>query len=110
MDLARAVAMGIIQGLTEFLPVSSSGHLTLYHLIYGGDLPSALNMVLEIILHAGTLLAVLVVYFPRLWDMVRHPIQSDLKWLVVATLPAVAGGAAVQGFYRGRVRRTVSWA
>ena len=69
----QAIILGLTQGLAEFLPISSSGHLLLVQKIF--NLPST-GLLLEVLLHAGTLLAVLVVYFKLFWNMVRHPVRS----------------------------------
>lgn len=60
MEILYAITLGIIQGLTEFLPVSSSGHLVLLQNIFGMTEP---ELLLNIWLHVGTLMAVLVVFF-----------------------------------------------
>ncbi len=87
MTVLQAFILGLIQGLAEFLPISSSGHLTVGQMLFGlTDVP----MTLDILLHLGTLAAVFIVYWQRIINMIRHPLQSELKWLVVATLPAVA--------------------
>ncbi|MBQ2956073.1 MAG: undecaprenyl-diphosphate phosphatase [Clostridia bacterium] len=86
MTELQAFILGLIQGLAEFLPISSSGHLTLGQMFFGlSDVP----MTLDILLHLGTLLAVFVVYWKRIWNMIVHPIASELKYLILATIPAV---------------------
>ena len=85
----KSILIGIFQGFTEFLPVSSSGHVMLMSEIFGVELEGAALGSFTVMLHVGTLISVLVVYFKRVWDMLRHPIKGDLKWLVVATLPTV---------------------
>ena len=89
MNALHALILGAVQGLTEFLPISSSGHLLVLQKIFGiGD--AGENVLLfNILLHMGTLVAVFAVYWRRIWDMLCHPIQSELKYLVVATIPAV---------------------
>lgn len=69
MTLFKAIIMGIVQGVTEFLPVSSSGHLAIFKNILG--IQTDLGMVFDIMLHLGTLLAVSIVYF------------SDIKRLAI---------------------------
>ncbi len=86
MTEIQAFILGLIQGLAEFLPISSSGHLTLGQMFF--DL-SEVPMTLDILLHLGTLLAVFVVYWRRILNMIVHPIASELKYLIVATIPAV---------------------
>ena len=67
MSLLKAILMGLIQGLTEFLPVSSSGHLALFKNMFG--LQEA-GLLFDVILHLGTLLAVFVVYYKDIWKMI----------------------------------------
>lgn len=87
MTIMQAFWLGAVQGLTEFLPISSSGHLLLLQELFG---ISAESNLLAILLHVGTLIAVVAVYWNRLINMLLHPIKSELWLLVVATLPAVA--------------------
>ncbi len=67
MSLLEAILMGIIQGVTEFLPVSSSGHLALFKIIFGLE---DVGLVFDVILHLGTLLAIFVVYRKDIWKMI----------------------------------------
>ena len=67
MSLLQAILMGLIQGLTEFLPVSSSGHLVLFQQIFQVEEP---GMFFDILLHIGTLIAVFVVYYRDIWKMI----------------------------------------
>lgn len=66
MSLLQSVLMGLIQGLTEFLPVSSSGHLALFKILFHVNTDT--GILFDVLLHVGTLLAVVVVYFR---DIVR---------------------------------------
>ncbi|MGI6172772.1 MAG: undecaprenyl-diphosphate phosphatase [Christensenellales bacterium] len=88
MSSIQAVLFGLVQGLTEFLPVSSSGHMSLLRVLLGieADIPVAM----DVVMHVGTLIAVIVAYRKRIWDMLRHPLQSELPLLALATVPAVA--------------------
>ncbi len=61
MTLLEAIFMGIIQGLTEFLPVSSSGHLALFKILFGVDTET--GMLFDVLLHFGTLVAICAVYY-----------------------------------------------
>ena len=67
MSLLQAILMGLIQGLTEFLPVSSSGHLALFKQLFNVEEP---GMFFDILLHMGTLMAVFIVYFKDIWKMI----------------------------------------
>lgn len=89
IDWLKSILMGVFQGLTEFLPVSSSGHVMLLNELLGVDLDGDALRLFTVLLHVGTLIAVLFVYRNQVWDMLCHPIKSDFKWLVVATVPTV---------------------
>lgn len=103
MELIKAVILGVIQGATEFLPVSSSGHLVLgSHLL---DFASQ-GIVFDVMLHLGTLVSVLIVFRNDLLQMIAAPfkwvsgckeetVRDFLMWdvyVVVATIPAVIIG------------------
>ena len=60
MSLLEAILMGVIQGVTEFLPVSSSGHLALFKILF--HVETETGMLFDVLLHLGTLLAVLAVF------------------------------------------------
>ena len=95
MNILQAFILGAVQGLTEFLPISSSGHLLVIEKLMGISPESGSLLTLNILLHFGTLVAVFAVYWKRIWNMICHPIQSELKWLIVATIPAVVAALVV---------------
>ncbi len=77
--------IGVVQGLTEFLPVSSSGHVVLFGSLFELD-----NLLLiSVVAHVGTLFAVLFCYRKRIWSLVRHPINKTNLNLIIATVPTV---------------------
>ena len=86
MNILEALILGLVQGITEFLPVSSSGHLVLFQRIFDISEPALL---FDTMVHGGTLLAVFAVLRRDIWDILRRPIQPLTAWLVIATLPAV---------------------
>ena len=95
MNTIQALILGAVQGLTEFLPISSSGHLLILEKLMGINSAEGSLLTLNILLHFGTLVAIFVVYWKRIWNMVMHPIQSELKWLIVATIPAVIAALVI---------------
>ncbi len=82
MDFFVVIILGIVQGLTEFLPVSSSGHLVLLENIFG---VSDGSLFLNVVLHFATLIAVVIFYRKKLWDIVKHPFQPITAYLIIAT-------------------------
>ena len=95
MSILEAIVLGIVQGLTEFLPVSSSGHLVLLQNIFGtADLANAAEagntwlLFFDTMVHLGTLIAVVIVMRKQIIDLFKRPFNK-LALLVVATIPAV---------------------
>jgi undecaprenyl-diphosphatase len=86
LDIKSAIVLGAVQGLTEFLPVSSSGHLVLLQKVFGIQEPALL---FDTMLHMGTLLAVFVVLRRDILAILRHIIQPLTGYLILATIPAV---------------------
>ena len=87
MNFLEAIIFGLVQGITEFLPVSSSGHLTLFGRIFAVE--EAAMMSFTTLLHMGTLIAVFVVMRREIGGILRD-IFGRMTWLiVVATIPAV---------------------
>ena len=93
MSILQAAVLGLVQGLAEFLPVSSSGHLILARLLMGiSDETAATGayMILDVLLHAGTLLAVVIVFWKDWWGILRNPFKSKLLLLlIIASVPAL---------------------
>lgn len=71
MSLLESIILGIIQGIAEFLPISSSGHLAIFKKIFG---LSDVGLTYDILLHAGTLLAVFIVYWNDIWKLIKEGI------------------------------------
>ena len=95
MELLYAVILGVVQGVAEFLPISSSGHLviaeTLLQAAGGGPLPAIFHgLTMEIALHAGTLLSIVVIYFRDLLLLTRKP-QRILQ-IFLASIPVACTG------------------
>jgi undecaprenyl-diphosphatase len=118
MDLTiQALVMGIVQGLTEFLPVSSSGHLIIVPALLGWTDPFINSLEFSVMLHVGTLIALLA-FFRAEWLRIvpaglaairDRSLGNDpdrrLAWLLVAaTVPAVIAGAALNDVIEANVR------
>ena len=73
MQILFLLILGLLQGLCEFLPISSSGHLVLFSNIFGIED----SLFVSIILHVATLLAILVVFKKDVFYMVRHPFSKQ---------------------------------
>lgn len=99
MEIWKAIIVGIVQGLAEFLPISSSGHIVLTEVLLGLREPGVehhADVGFEVILHMGTLLSVLIFYRRRLWKLTQSlwtPAMREermmIVWLALATVPAV---------------------
>jgi undecaprenyl-diphosphatase len=93
MSVWQALLLGAVQGLTEFLPVSSSGHLVLFQRLLG--LESSV-LTFDILLHLGTLAAVIVVFRKDIVSILKRPFGRMTWLLVLGTLPAIAVGLALK--------------
>lgn len=115
MDTLDAILLGIIQGLTEFLPVSSSGHLELGKAILGDHSVPEESLLFTVILHFATALSTLVVFRKDVWEIIRG--LFNFKWneetkfsvkILVSMLPAVFVGLffeeQLEAFFGGNVR------
>ena len=121
-SLLHAAILGMVQGLTEFLPISSSAHLIVIPKFFGWTDPFLNSAAFDVMLHMGTLLA-LVVYFWRdllaiikAWiaSIVERHIGDDqerrLSWLLlISTIPAALLGAAFESTFDTAFRDAVAW-
>jgi undecaprenyl-diphosphatase len=95
VNLWQGIALGLVQGLTEFLPVSSSGHLVLVEALTGVHFA---DVTVEVSLHVATLGSLFVVYGQRVWDITRGVLRGDppsvryAVLLAIATIPAALVG------------------
>lgn len=109
MTVLQAILLGLVQGITEFLPVSSSGHLSIFQNLFGMTTAEDNNMMFDVLLHLGTLVSVVLVYRKDIREILydcrayyralRNPKQAEgdrrypgvklLLMMIVATLPLV---------------------
>lgn len=111
MEVWKAIIVGIVQGLAEFLPVSSSGHIVLTQYLLGirevgGE--HAPDLSFELILHMGTLVSVLIFFRKPLWALTKSLWSPDMVTerktiflLFLATLPAVVAALLFKDFFEG---------
>ncbi len=92
MTLLHAVVLGVVQGLTEFLPVSSSGHLVIFQYILGVQ-ESPLTF--DVMLHLGTLLAVFAAFREDIIAILKRPFTRLTYLIVVGCIPAAIAGYLV---------------
>ncbi|MBU7591806.1 undecaprenyl-diphosphate phosphatase [Metabacillus halosaccharovorans] len=96
MDWIQAVILGIIQGLTEFIPISSTGHLYLGRNFFGLE---EAGLFLDTMLHLGTLIALIVFYKEILIKLIKRPFSRITALLVVGTIPAVMTGVLFSDYF-----------
>ncbi|MCB0360384.1 MAG: undecaprenyl-diphosphate phosphatase [Bdellovibrionales bacterium] len=102
MSIAFAILLGLVQALTEFLPVSSSGHLVVFQVLIGPSFSvSHVPLAFDVVVHVATLLATTVYLWNDIWFSLKHLAESSAEGLrsrrlaalvAVATLPAVVVG------------------
>ena len=105
MDIIDAIILGIIQGLTEFLPVSSSGHLELGKAILGANALPEESLLFTVVLHFATALSTLIVFRKDVWEILKGLFQ--FKWneetqfslkIVISMIPAALVGFFLEDF------------
>ncbi|MDM5197770.1 undecaprenyl-diphosphate phosphatase [Fictibacillus enclensis] len=108
MDWIEAVVLGIIQGLTEFLPISSTGHLLLGRHFFRLD---EAGLFLDSMLHIGTLIAVMTIYWKEIKELIRQPFSRLSLLLVAGTVPTVIIGLSFKDYFEeiSRTGITVGW-
>ena len=112
MDLVQAIVLALVQGISEFLPISSSAHLILFPQLFGWD---DQGTVFDVAVHLGTLIAVIWAFKPELgryrralgaefWSPQSKPVRDEVFRLAVATLPALIVGALLVTIGPGQSR------
>lgn len=102
-DILRALILGIVQGLTEFLPVSSSGHLELGKYFLGDDAIAEESLLMTVVLHFGTALSTVFVFRKDIIDIITkfftkgHDQEKQFVWKIIFSMvPAVAIGLLLE--------------
>lgn len=117
MSLAAAIFLGIIQGLTEFLPVSSSAHLILARAFFGWEIPPDFGLAFDVALHIGTLAAIVAFFRMEIAAMLRAlpvafardpgPAGRMMRLIAVGTIPVVIVGLAFNDLIEDVLRTPV---
>ncbi|MDA8233983.1 MAG: undecaprenyl-diphosphate phosphatase [Clostridia bacterium] len=97
MSILEAIILGIIQGLTEFLPISSSGHLVLFQKLFG---LTEGTFTFDIMVHLGTLVAVAVIFWKDIVYMIKRPFDRLTLLVIVGTIPTVIIGLAFKDYFK----------
>lgn len=122
MSYFQAILLGLIQGLTEFLPVSSSGHLALLQHFFGVKADEVL--LFTVMLHVGTLVSVFIMYHKDIWELIKElgltimdlctgkglrlaerPVRKLGVMMIVATIPTAIIGFAFNDFFESLYSR-----
>ena len=103
MSVIEAALLGLLQGLGEFLPISSSGHLLLGRMLLGLTIDdSPAYKMLDILLHVGTLIPVLIVFWKDWWNILKNPFKSKtLLLLFIASMPTLIVKVVFDDFITG---------
>jgi len=101
-EIVEAIVLGIVQGLTEFLPVSSSGHIEIVNFLFGNDATGEENLTMTIILHAATAISTLLVFRKDILNILKGVFSStwnDDKKFAVAIIISMIPAAIVGLFF-----------
>ena len=104
-DLVKATILGVVEGLTEYLPVSSTGHLLLLEHFFGFS-DEEFGKTFAVLIQLGAILALLSIYFTRLWKLALGfftdaSARRFVIGVLIAFLPAAMIGALAHGFIKG---------
>lgn len=101
MSVLEALILGLVQGLTEFLPVSSSGHLVVFQKVLGIH-PETINVLsFDVAVHMATLVAVIVVLWHEVLAILKKPLGKMTWLIIVGTIPTAVIGLAFKDLFQG---------
>jgi undecaprenyl-diphosphatase len=114
MSLIEALILGIIQGLTEFLPISSSGHLEMAKVLFGSDRLPEEGLLFTVLVHGATALATVVVFRKDVWGLISESLKPSgteerkyISWILISMIPAVVVGLVwedeIEALFTGQI-------
>lgn len=98
LDVLKALILGVVQGLTEFLPVSSSGHLEIARFILNDESTAEVGLLMSVVLHFGTALATVFVFRKDIAHILTQAVSREtssikfIAWIIVSMIPAALVG------------------
>lgn len=98
MEFIKVILLGIIQGITEWLPISSTGHLLLFDAIAPLKVSAEFRSVFMVVIQLGSILAVVVLYFQKLWPFKKDKAESIKAFRLWAKVLIASIPAAIAGF------------
>jgi undecaprenyl-diphosphatase len=101
MNVLQAIILGIVQGITEFLPVSSSGHLVVMQQIFAMEEPA---LTFDIVVHLGSLVSIFVFFRKDIWELLKKPFSKMTALLAVATVPVIFVGFFMRDIVENQLR------
>lgn len=117
MEFLHVIILGVIQGIAEFLPISSSAHLIIARDIFGIgiSLGSNIELTFDLALHFGTLLAIIIFFFKELWPILVNGLTKGTKtkdgklfwYLILATIPAGIVGVLFEDVFDNFFRKQI---
>ena len=116
LEILKSILMGVVQGITEWLPISSTAHLSLFNELVKMDLSEGFFRIFEVVIQVGSILAVLVLYFNKLNPWARQKNAEEKKntlmlWVkvAVASIPAAIVGLLIDDFLDSALERSAMW-
>ncbi|MBQ8830352.1 MAG: undecaprenyl-diphosphate phosphatase [Oscillospiraceae bacterium] len=106
MEFIKAIIIGIVQGITEWLPVSSTGHMILFETFLHMDVSEAFSEMFRVVIQFGSILAVLILYFTKLnpFSKKKNPAEKKQTWnlwfkVIVAVIPSAVLGLLLDDWF-----------
>ncbi len=115
MEILKSIVLGIVEGITEWLPISSTGHLILANEFLKVDMSAAFEEMFNVVIQLGAILAVVVIYFNKLWPFSSKRENNYIKkdtfsmWfkVIVAILPAALIGIPLDDFLEEKLHNYI---